>query len=261
MKKIFFSVISIVLVAVMVFSSPATYVAAALTEEYISDLKTVSADNAEDAKSQLEENGYTVIDTNLRQGNGGKCVYMGFKTTTDKELAITDVKIGSMASGMKTIKYKELVGTWNSQMRTLARKVKVMVNETKKNAAAGSYLAKAAIESVNLYSYEDEDTARTPLFDFLDKTTIESGKIQDIFLIATDVITNAIYSSLSMGAVKPDENFIESIAGIDANDFWPSADDSDTLTYRSYAGKMMAQIKNYSQMYYEGIEYVEGISD
>ena len=55
---------------------------------YVSELKAVNSDSASSAKSFL--NGYTIIDHNF-DVTGKRGIYIGYKTSTDIEQAITGI--------------------------------------------------------------------------------------------------------------------------------------------------------------------------
>ena len=58
---------------------------------------------ASSAKSYLTDNGYTVINKDLNDGEGGWYIYMGYKTTTDPDEAITGIRITTDSSDSYTI--------------------------------------------------------------------------------------------------------------------------------------------------------------
>lgn len=66
---------------------------------FISDIQFKANSKAENAKSELTSNGYTVVDFDLNKGAGGDYIYMGYKTTTNYADAIKDIRFYSGASG------------------------------------------------------------------------------------------------------------------------------------------------------------------
>ena len=62
-----------------------------LKEKYIYDIKMGIGTTKEEAKKQLIDNGYTVVDTNLNDGTNGKYIYIGYTTTTNEDEAITAI--------------------------------------------------------------------------------------------------------------------------------------------------------------------------
>lgn len=67
---------------------------------YISDIRCAQNDSSSSAKSELTSAGYTVIDFDLNKDAGGQYVYMGYKTTTDPNNAIKDIRFFSELSDM-----------------------------------------------------------------------------------------------------------------------------------------------------------------
>lgn len=72
---------------------------------YIKEVAVAAHDKSEDAKKQLRENGYSVIEKDLNEDAGGKYIYLGYKSTTEYNDAITDliVSVGKGATGDVTI--------------------------------------------------------------------------------------------------------------------------------------------------------------
>ncbi|MBQ6066247.1 MAG: hypothetical protein IJK89_05440 [Clostridia bacterium] len=60
-------------------------------QTYIKDLMVSGSDNQKYAKECLTKKGYTVIDHDLNAGAGGKFIYLGYKTTTNINDAVTDI--------------------------------------------------------------------------------------------------------------------------------------------------------------------------
>lgn len=60
---------------------------------FISDLYVATGNTESEAKQAMADAGYTVIDRNVNRNGGGKYVYIGFKATTKKSEALTDVVI------------------------------------------------------------------------------------------------------------------------------------------------------------------------
>ncbi len=68
--------------------------------KFISDVMLVgSTRNSAKTKRQLTDKGYTVVDRNLNEGNGGMNIYLGYKTTTDADSAMTGFLLTDAYSG------------------------------------------------------------------------------------------------------------------------------------------------------------------
>ena len=91
---------------------------------YISEIRLAESDNASKASAELTQNGYTVLkvdgkalDVNQNAhkdedySRGPKSVEIGYKTTTDRKEAITDIALMNMKGGNSTHDYDELMQT------------------------------------------------------------------------------------------------------------------------------------------------------
>lgn len=67
---------------------------------YISQVKCAQDANAATAKNSLQNAGFTVIDYDLNKGAKGQYIYMGYKTTTDYNQAIKDLRFYSSLSDL-----------------------------------------------------------------------------------------------------------------------------------------------------------------
>ena len=81
---------------------------------FISYIATGYGKKAANAKGPLTNSGYTVIDRDLNDGAGGKYIYCGYKTTTDVNISLKDLRI-SMGRDADTYTAPE-----NSSLYTVA---------------------------------------------------------------------------------------------------------------------------------------------
>lgn len=88
----------LILCTMLSMISIATATAGAASTKYISDVKTGCASTLADAKKILTDEGYTVIhhDMNNRVPNQKKWIYVGYKTTTNPDDAITGLIFSSI---------------------------------------------------------------------------------------------------------------------------------------------------------------------
>ena len=82
---------------------------AAKQETYLKEIRISTASKADAAKKYLSDNGYTVVDVDLNQKTGKDCVYIGYKTTTDPDEAITDIALMQMDGGYSITEYQALL--------------------------------------------------------------------------------------------------------------------------------------------------------
>ena len=115
--------------------------------DYVSEVKIGMGETAEEAKAALD--GYTILDTDLNQGAGGglgskgeKAVFLGYKTTKDKDEAITDLALMNMKGGYSVKDYETLMETqMKSQIIPLVDSFLAAINEYRENYEAGNQRA------------------------------------------------------------------------------------------------------------------------
>ena len=185
MKKTGFflrTVTALILLVSVLAVSPLQTVFAAETQ-YISEVKLSYGSTPEEAAQALEKDGYTIVTygdvyknkkvdekyqkfADFNQGGGSAfksnvVVYMGYKTTTDKNDAITDISLMNMKGGYSFTEYEKLMEQYrDSQIKPLVNRFLVTVNEyrTNYNSAEGPNKQKAVFMHDVMNLFRDDDT-------------------------------------------------------------------------------------------------------
>ena len=116
------AIISLTLILALVFSLTANAFAAK-APVYIADVMVGMGETADEAKNALTGEGFTVFDKNLNEGAGSalkteKFVYLGYRTTTDVNEAITDLAVMNMNGGYSFSDYAVLMDKYrDSQIK------------------------------------------------------------------------------------------------------------------------------------------------
>ena len=115
--------ISFLLSLVIALNVPFQVFAAEKSVVYVSEVMVGMGETAEEAKKALTDAGFTVLDRNLNEGAGSalkteKFVYLGYKTTTDPNEAITDLAVMNMNGGYSFSDYEALMAKYrDSQIK------------------------------------------------------------------------------------------------------------------------------------------------
>ena len=172
---------------------PPMQVMAAKTEpvtptEYISEVRIGVGKTMEEAEKSLE--GYTILkngesnaDLNQKAGGGmgsqgERVVLLGYKTTTDKSDAITDLAVMNMKGGYDVKEYEALFDTYiKSQVTPLSQKYITMLKEYRENYNSDNEYNKAKAVYVHdiLNKFIDDDTGKGLGDLFLNETKEELG--------------------------------------------------------------------------------------
>ena len=163
---------------------------------YISEVRIGMGETEAEAKSELESEGFTILtddsgalaDLNvdagsasaLKRGANDKIVYLGYKTTTDIDDAVTDLAVMNMNGGYSIEDYNLLMDQqMNSQIKPFVDSFIATLEEyranykkpaTSINHIRADYMRKA------LNKFTDDDTGGQPMGDILlNKTKYEMG--------------------------------------------------------------------------------------
>jgi len=160
-KKIVKSVLTVVLIAALILQTATCAFAASKKTEYVGEVILSYGKTPEDAKKWLTDKGYSYVDQNLNDGaddalSKERAVYMGYKTTTDPEKAITDMKLMNMNGGYSIQDYQMVLEEKKSDIQQFINQFIAVLNEYRTNYKNGSPRATAAYEMLNVI--KDDDT-------------------------------------------------------------------------------------------------------
>ena len=122
---------------------------------YLKEIQLSTGKTENEAKQWLIDNGYTVLDEDLNAGTGKDYAYIGYKTTTDKSLAICDISMMSMKSGYKTMNYGALIQQTKDSSVDVIEGVLAALAEFRANYEAGSPNARIAKETLDLLYFDE----------------------------------------------------------------------------------------------------------
>ena len=152
--------------------------------DYISEVKVFEGDySAAEAEGfTLLKNGNNPVDLNQDAGGGlgskgEKAVYLGYKTTKDRNDAITDLALMNMKGGYDVAEYEALFDEYvKSQINPLADKFVTMMKEYRENYRdyhKNGRRAKYVYNTLN--KFIDDDTGKGIGELFLEETRYEMG--------------------------------------------------------------------------------------
>ena len=182
MNRIFKIIVSVILAVLMACLLPAQVFAD--TPDYISEIKIGMGKTEDEAKAALK--GYVILDTNLNKDAGGgtgskgeKAVYLGYKTTSDKKDAITDLALMNMKGGYNPVDYDTLMDKqMNSQIIPFVRDFLDAINEYRDNYASNNKKNNQRAQYIHdaLNKLTDDDCGGQGLGDLLlNETKFEMG--------------------------------------------------------------------------------------
>ena len=200
MKKI----ISMLLIITTLFALCTINVSAAREEEFLSEVALVYEDSVEDAREAIAGTDWKLFEQDLNPDadavfdNG---VYLIYKTSTDVEDAITDLRVMDMYGGYSTTNYeKQLEKTRTQYMQAIAD-LRKATSEFKVLYEAGDEMAKLAYRQMNYYKdVKTENGTETDMLmgDFFLNLPADD-KIVQVFMEGNTFIVVNLVSLLAVG--------------------------------------------------------------
>ena len=200
MKKI----IALLLVIATLLSVFAVTASAAREEEFLSEVALVYKDSVEEARAAIEGTDWKLFEQDLNPDADAVFddgVYLIYKTSTNVEDAITDLRVMDMYGGYSTTNYKkQLEKTRNQYMQAIAD-LRKATSEFKTLYEAGDEMAKLAYRQMNYYKdMKTEGGTETDMLMgdfFLDLPT--DDKIVQVFMEGNAIVVFNLVSLLAVG--------------------------------------------------------------
>ena len=161
---------------------------------YIADVMVGTGESADEAKKALTDKGYTVLEGNLNEGAGSiykteKYVYIGYKTTTDRAEAITDLAVMNMNGGYSFSDYEVLMDKYrDSQIRPFVESFTATIKEYRENYNSENEANKAKADHAYriLSAIIDDDTGGNMGDLLLNRTKDERGLSDEAYKALPD---------------------------------------------------------------------------
>ena len=189
MKKI----LSMLLTVAILFTTIVFNSTAARVEEFVSDVALVYEDSIEDAKKAIEGTEWKLWEYDLNANADYMIddgVYLIYKTSTNVEDAITDLRVMDMYGGYSTSNYeKQLEASRAAYLKAVAY-IRTAAAEFKALYEAGDEMAKLAYRQMNYY--RDIGETNMLMGDFMLNIPSDSALVTVMMEGNTFVVTNLI---------------------------------------------------------------------
>ena len=200
MKKI----ISVLLILTTMFSLCAVTASAAREEEFISDVALIYEDSVEDALKEIEGTEWKLFEQDLNSNADywfDDGVYLIYKTSTNVEDAITDLRVMDMYGGYSSTNYKRELEKSRSHYMQAVADIRTAAKEFKALYDAGDEMAKLAYRQMNYYKdVKTEGGTETDLLmgDFF-LNMPKDDQIVQVFMEGNAIIVSNLISLLAVG--------------------------------------------------------------
>ena len=169
---------------------------------YVEDIQLAVVDTGSNSKKNAQSKvgkGYIIADkVELNPGTGtGKDVYLAYKTTTNKDMAVRDIKLMSMDSGYTVFDYNEIneyIASQNAgRAQTFADAAKGFVE----NYLAGSPRAIDAYNALNLFRIEEN--GKELLGDYIVAGKADYSFFSKMMLNSNTQVINSVIGFINIG--------------------------------------------------------------
>ena len=169
MKKIIKLVVSLVLSVTCVLQPCSAFAASVTGKTYVKEMIISYGKTENDAKTWLKNKGYKIIDNNLNEGSDDtfsteRAVYLGYKTTSNVDEAITDMKLMNMKGNYSVEDYQLLLEEQKAGLKFFIGNFITAINEYRDNYKKGQERAVAAHDMLNLMYDDDTEQNLGDLF-------------------------------------------------------------------------------------------------
>ena len=231
-KSIGLKILTAGMTAILAMQTPVMSLqAAAASTQYISEVILSYGKTDDEAKSWLTQNGYKVVGQNLNEGGEGgsdafswlglasekRSVFLGYKTTTNPEEAITDMKIMNMNGGYSYEAYEKVLADMAAEKEHFLQNIMAALKEYRENYKKGAVKAKIAHDNLNKFKDDDSGALMGDLLLNTLKTEDEAAWEADktkhadmvtILMQGNSTCVSEIMQNLAFAADTADDSFV-----------------------------------------------------
>ena len=205
--------------------------AAAASTQYLSEVIISYGNSDQEAKDWLTQNGYKVVNQNLNEGGEGgsdafswlglaserRSVYLGYKTTTDPDEAITDMKIMNMNGGYSYEAYEKVLQELEQEKAHFLEIIMAALKEYRANYKKGAVKAKIAHDNLNKFKDDDSgqlmgdlllNTLRTEDEAAWQADPTQHADMVTILMQGNSTCVSEIMQNLAFAADTADDSFV-----------------------------------------------------
>lgn len=207
--RFFKNVLAVILSLIIGTTVSLNAFAVSAKKTYISDLVAVTAKDENDAKAQLEKEGYKLlsggnVNSTLKTG-----VYLGYKETENAEKAITDIAAMNMTGKFNYSDYKAILEQNREIIRETIDSFTPVIAEFQANYDEEKPSAVSAYKAMNIY--KDDDSGKL-MGDYLleyDFSDTAEKKMTETFMQANSQIILTIMQQASFAGDDNEDSMID----------------------------------------------------
>ena len=185
---------------------------AATAETFLSDVALVYEDSVEDAQEAIAGTDWKLYNKDLNPNADYMIddgVYLIYKTSTNVEDAITDLRVMDMYGGYNTTNYKQQLEKSRKQYDANVAELRVVADEFKTLYNANDGMAKLAYRQMNYYKdVKTENGTETDMQmgDFFLKMPTDNNQIIQVMMEGNSMVVVNLISLLAVGVSGASED-------------------------------------------------------
>ena len=261
-KKAIRVLISLVLVVTLCITTCTSAFAATSKQSYISDIVIVSAASADEAETKLKEQGYKLMSSSNLNASLEKGMYLGYKSTINRDEAITDISAMNMNGKYSFSDYEVLMKQMKENVSATIDGLVPMITRYRENYKSGAAIAVEVHDILNKF-YEDD--SQKYMGDYLLSCDLKDTEdITKVFMQGySPFIVNIQQLLFLAGENKGDRNWIEKMAASDPDflldtyiDSYPTPNKAYTALAAKY-GDVAETLKLTWNTFYENLSKIK----
>ena len=243
----------LILASLFAFCVPAS---AAREEEFLSEIALVYEDSVEEARKAIEGTGWKLFEYDLNANADywvDDGVYLIYKTSTNVEDAITDLRIMDMYGGFSVSNYESQLAKSREEYKQSLNEVRVIAAEFKALYEAGDEMAKLAYRQLNYYKdVKTEGGTETNMLmgDFFLNLPADDNRIVQVLFEGNAIVISNIFSLLAIGLSNAEHSLDVRVAELYAARDTLTDEEyyDDAVAIEKYLKEVAAKIKRYDTL-------------
>ncbi len=239
MKKFMNLSLAVFMAVLMAVLSPIQTLAAS-TNQYLSDIKIAYG---ADGDKLLTEAGYQVFETlDANNGGNGGPVWIGYKTTTNSNEAITDISLMNMKGGYSFEAYQQELEEISNNITAMLNNFSASIKEFRENYKNKS---EYAIRAYTLLQKIVEDDTGSKMGDLMLDAGTDEATLHTIFMQGNTEILDVIYTALALGCTDvSDDSFLDRLENTVLSDEIPPSRNNARTQIAGVLDDFRAQLLN-----------------
>lgn len=249
-------IIALILTLTTLFSVCAVTANAAREEEFLSEVALVYEDTVEEARAAIAGTDWKLWEQDLNPKADYMIddgVYLIYKTSTNVEDAITDLRVMDMYGGFSISSYERQLEKSRDEYKKNVKEIRTIAAEFKALYDAGDEMAKLAYRQMNYYKdVKTKDGTETDMLmgDFFLNLPSDELKIVQVLLEGNSLVVSNLFSLLAIGLSNSSNSLDKRVADKYAvRDTLTSEEyHNDALVLEKHVKEVAAKIKRYDAL-------------